>query len=346
MRKLILIMVVITPIIIKANPIMIGASISELYFDESGDWTIEIDNKYNVVNYLEHFEIECKSGSATIEYFDSADFIVIKNINLSNSISISKDSDLIKLYSYIGGDYIIDSIAIGKYPGSYLHNIKNGQSVARLYEYGSFFKDKTPTIGFENDLNGAVNGKIYGHFYDFNDVLIMNKYFFINEGYCTPILQEQGYPGDIEINNEGFYCAEITSRSYEIYELRIYDNSSNSILMHFNQISFDLNENDSINIDFRRNLTSVEEVVKNKILLSNYPNPARDHTYLILDLNGLKLTSMLITVYSTNGEIIKSFKPVSSVFLWNCSELVQGTYIYTLSIDNNIVGANRLQIVK
>jgi hypothetical protein len=345
-RKILLAILIFIPVLMNANPIWLGVSISEIYFNKSGEWTIEIDNKYiTSVEYLDSIRIESNTGSATIEHFDTTDFIVITNSNLSNYISISKNGDLIKIYSFLGGGYKIDSIAIGDYSSSYLHNIENGQSVARLYGYDQFFKDNSPTIGFENDIDGA-KGKIFGHFFDLNSELIQNKYFFINEGYCTPILQEQGHAGNIEINSEGFYCAEITSRSYSISEREIYESSTNHELMQFQPVNFELNENDSINIDFHRILTSIEEVNRDKVLLSNYPNPAKDYTYFIFDLNGIKAVSLLITVYSIDGQIIDSFVPNSSEFKWNCSELVQGTYIYTLSIDDQILAAKRLQIVK
>jgi hypothetical protein len=347
MKKLILFILISIPVFIKANPIWLGASISEIYFDEYGEWTIEIDNKYiTSVEYLDSIRIECSSGSATIEHFDTTDFIVITNSNLSNSISISKNGDLIKLYSFAYGDYKMDCIAIGDYSGSYLHNIENGQSIARLNGYSnSFFKDNSPTIGHENDLNGS-KGKIYGYFYNTDGTPITDKYFFINEGYSTPILQEQGYAGNIKINSEGFYCAEITSRSYSISEREIYESSTNYEVMQFQTVNFELNENDSINIDFHRILTSIEDVNKDKVLLSNYPNPAKDYTYFIYDLKGLEAKLLLITVYTIDGQKIDSFMPNSSEYKWNCNELVQGTYIYTLSIDDNIIGAKRLQIVK
>jgi len=346
MRKTLLAILIFIPVIMQANPIWLGVSISEIYFNESGEWTIEIDNKYIAsVEYLDSIRIESNTGNATIIQFDTTDFIVITNGNLSNSISISKNGDLIKLYSFSYGGYKIDSIAIGDYSGSYLHNIENGQSVARKEGYGPFYKDNSPTIGFENDFDGA-KGKIYGHFYDFSTELIKNKYFFINEGYCTPILQEQGYAGSIEINSEGFYCAEITSRNYSISEREIYESSSNYEIMQFEQVNFELNENDSINIDFHRILTSIEEVDRYKVFLSNYPNPAKDYTYFIFDSNGNTTASFLITVYSIDGKIMDSFVPSSFEYKWNCSELVQGTYLFTLSIDDQIVGANKMQIMK
>ena len=238
------------PVIVHANPIWLGVTISEIYFDESGGWTFEIDNvDISSVEFIDSLILECNSGLAKIVEFDTTDYIVIRNENLNNNISFNKENDCIKLYSYAFGDFVIDSICIGEIAGSYIKNIENGQSISRLYGNGPFYKDNTPTIGLDNDLDGS-KGKIYGYFYNKDGAPIKNKYFFINEGYCTSILQEQGYAGNITIDETGFYCAEITSRSYSISERDIYESSSEYELMQFQPVKFELNENDSIQINF------------------------------------------------------------------------------------------------
>jgi len=116
--------------------------------------------------------------------------------------------------------------------------------------------------------------------------------------------------------------------------------------MNFQPVNFELNENDSINIDFKRIITSNQTIEQGNTLLSNYPNPANEFTYFIFDLKEKKATSLLISIFNINGQKIDSFVPSSSECLWNCSQLVQGSYIYTLSIDNQIIGKNKFQIVK
>jgi hypothetical protein len=346
MKKLFIILLISIPVAMVANPIWLGVSISEVYFDKSGQWTLEMDNRdMSPVAFLDSIMIACNSGSATLIDFDTTDFIVITDDNLSNFISIDKNNDCIRLYSFSFGEYLVDSIAIGDYPGSYLHHIENGQSVARLNGYGPFYKDNSPTIGFENDLSGAT-GKIYGHFYDLNSGMIRNRYFFIDEGYCTPILQEQGHAGNIEIDDGGFYCAGITSRGYSISERVIYESATNHELMYFQPVSFDLNEYDSINIDFIRILSPVNQVSRKQVLLSNYPNPAKDRTYFIFDLEGIKPASVSVTVYDIEGKQVAFLDHISPGFLWDCSHLGQGMYIYALSIGNNFIASNKLHIVK
>lgn len=345
MKKLIFLLTFI-PVIVNANPIWLGVNISEIYFSESGEWTLEIDNvNITSVEYLDSLILECNSGLTKITDFDTTDYIVIANENLANPISFNKSADCIKLYSYSFGEYKIDSICIGDISESYLKNIENGQSISRLYGNGPFYKDNSPTIGFANDLDGS-KGKIYGYFYDTEGAPITDKYFFINEGNCTPILQEQGYAGNIQIDGTGFYCAEITSRSYSISERLIYESSTNHELLQFQTVNFDLNENDSTNINFTQILTSINSNIQDNVLLSSYPNPATDYIYFITSSIGKSNAVWKITVYNSVGRKIDSFNLTSEKYQWNCNNLPQGTYIYTLSSENKIVGANKFQIVK
>ena len=348
MKKILFILLFI-PILLNANPTWLGFNISEIYFDESGQWQLEIDNEYvHLWEYLDSLVIESNSGRSSVRNIDTTRYIIIKNENLSKPITINKNGDCIKLYTCIGSEFKTDSICIGEMPGSYLKNIKDGQSIARYYNSSldPFYKDNSPTIGSKNDFEGSI-GKIYGHFYDTVGELIKNKYFFINEGYCTEILLGQGDSGGaIRINEDGFYCAEITSRGYSINETSIYSKSTSNELMKFKPIEFDLNVGDSLNIDFKSILTSTKTIKQSNILLSNYPNPAKDYTYFLFSSSETNLSSYKIEVYSLNGELIGSFTPNATEYLWDCSNLPQGTYIYILSQANKLLGRNKFQIVK
>lgn len=343
MKKLLVLLLVLTPVFAKANPIAVGIILSEISFDESGDWSLEILNRYTDSLLRYDIYIETCSGTAKIISLDSVSdfdyygYIVITNKNLSKSLTINKDYDCIKLIT--SPNFVIgnDSVCLGNYPGSYLKNITNGQSIACIDEYGSFYKDNTPTMGARNDLSGAV-GQIYGHVYGLNNQLMTNKYFYIDEGNCE---------GSIDIDEKGSYSAKITSRVYSISELYICTNTPkyHSELVQFKPVHFDLEENDSIRVDFVQTIASVEKTNQESVLLSNYPNPAKDFTYFIFDTDK-DLSSLLITVYDLEGRKVDSFIPGSTKQVWNCSKLAQGTYVYALSCGNQLLGTNKFQVIK
>ncbi len=341
MKKLLVLLLLLTPVFAKANPIEVGIYLSEISFDKSGDWSLEINNMFIDPLLGSGLFMETCSGRAQVLSFDSASgfgywgYLVITNKNLSKSLTINKDYDCIKLIS----DSLIGhkSVSIGNYPGSYLHNIVNGQSIACLGGYDSFYKDNTPTMGEANDLSGAM-AQIYGQVYGLNNQLITNKYFWIDDGH---------WGGYIDIDEQGSYNAKITSRSYSINELYICTNTPkyHSELVQFKPVHFDLEENDSIRVDFVQTIASVEKTKQENVLLSNYPNPAKDFTYFIFDTDK-DLSSLLITVYDLEGRKVDSFVPGSTKQVWNCSKLAQGTYVYALSSGNQLLGTNKFQVVK
>ena len=123
MKKLMLLMIII-PVIVNANPIWLGVNISEICFNKSGEWTLEIDNgSISSLEYLDSLVLKCNSGRAKIIEFDTTNYIVITNVNLNKAISFNKNADCIKLYSYFHGEFMIDSVCMGEITGSYLKNI-------------------------------------------------------------------------------------------------------------------------------------------------------------------------------------------------------------------------------
>ncbi|MDD4636478.1 MAG: hypothetical protein PHV66_02555, partial [Bacteroidales bacterium] len=210
MKKLLVLLLMLTPVFAKANPINAGIYLSEISFDQSGDWSLEICSIDSTI-YYGNVYIQTCSGTAQITNFESGqkfgiykyEYIVITNKNLSKSLTINKDYDCVKLIA----DFVIDPkiVRIGDYPGSYLHNIAYGQSVACLNEFYLFYKDNTPTIGAANDMNGVAVGQIYGQIYGLNDQLIANKYFWIDGSIIC---------GLEYINEQGQYRAKLESRSH------------------------------------------------------------------------------------------------------------------------------------
>ncbi|HPL05823.1 MAG TPA: T9SS type A sorting domain-containing protein [Bacteroidales bacterium] len=327
------------PTLVCANQIWLGAVISEIYFDDSGGWMLELFYPH----YSDSILIESDSGYAKIVDCDASELTIISNINLSDTVSFNKDSDCIKVHTYASGDYMVDSICIGEKAGSYLKNIKNGQSIARYYLFGSFYKDNSPTIGFANDFDGA-KGKIYGFFYDTDGQAMTNKFFSID--YCSEILREQEQEeGVIRIDETGFYCAEITSRTYTINEIVI-ASATDYETMQFETVQFDLEEGDSININFRRVLASTKSIHQDSVVVRTYPNPATDIIYFVTsNVNPLN-SPLYITVYSSTGQIMGSFALRSDIHQWNCNYLPYGTYIFTLNSGKNTIKTDKFQIIK
>ncbi len=339
MKKIVLLIFLLFPSVMFANPTWLGVNISEIYFDGNGDWVLEINNYYEPAEYLDSIVIECSSGRAKIQFYDNVYYIVISNANLSTPLTFNKDNDCIKLISYSYTEFKTDSVDLGIHPGSYLKHIQPGQSVSRFYYYGGgpFFKTNKPTIGAENKLDGSI-GKIYGYFYE-NDTnyKATNYDFFFNEGYS----------GTIHINANGYFTASLTSRNYYADFFTLYGPSQRYIDTYVKPVSFEINEKDSLNINFYRTLTAVQEIISTPVLICNYPNPACDYTYFIFDASESVISSndyVTISIFNINGSLVETIRTNSKKTKWNCNKFGTGLYIYSLSLDDKLLKTGELVI--
>jgi hypothetical protein len=93
-------------------------------------------------------------------------------------------------------------------------------------------------------------------------------------------------------------------------------------------------------------LTSINAIRQNNIILSSYPNPAKETIYFITSTENEFDTPLTITIYNSVGKKFNSFILTSGQHQWGCGNLSQGTYIYTLSSGNKVIGTNKFQIIK
>ena len=322
-----------------ANPITLPeCKISEIYFNELGEWVIELNKNYFYEDF-DSIKIESNAGIARLISIDTSHYLpIFTKENLDNPISISKDGDYIKIYVF-NHNYGLHTnyIAIGNHSDSYLQNIKNGQSVSSISGFSGFVKSR-PSIGEENSFDYAIVGNIYGYFYDVNRELIKNHYLLIYEG----------NPEKIKIDDNGFYSINLISKEYSLSNLYLSQHEYTSRSYSIEPLHLNIQEGDSINIDFRltQELSSLKNVdEQTAVLLSNYPNPAKDYTYFIFDERLLN-KGCSINIHDINGKLVFSFKPNSSTHYFDCSRLHKGMYIYTLSIDNEIIAKNKLIIAE
>ncbi len=340
MKKVFFILLFFLGSVALPNPIIFSFLISEIYFDESGDWILEIgiEDMYSF-ELGDSIYLETNSGIALVTLFDTAMFTPITNENLSNELDINKDNDRVVLHTNFI-EYLSDTVLLGEAEGSYLHNIEYGQSVARQFvlPHLSFYKTNVPSIGYFNTLEGAL-GFIYGYVYDHTGTPVSNLTFEIAEGYW--------YAWYFSTDANGYYQAPIASRSYWNDALLIpgeyfgtYD------LLPIDPVSFEINENDTLNINFTQTLTSITEQPENNTLLSNYPNPASGFTYFIFDSENVDRRNIQLKILDLQGREVDALLPDKSPFLWQSGHLPPGTYIYQLYVENEVVGSNKLILVK
>lgn len=339
MKRVIILFCLFSAITLKANIVTPSIKIYEVFFDESDDWALEFVVDYSDSEFqffgVDSIKIETNSGVATVLGFDTTNFCVITNQNLSIPLSINKDNDLIVLHAYVFGYWETDSIAIGEHPNSYLKNIHYGQSIAKYYLDKPFYKTSCPTIGDANNLD-CTKGVLQGYFYNNDGEVLNNKHFFINEGYSEKVV--------IDIN--GFYTANLSSRSYDISSLILYETNDDYVLRYVQPVSFEISENDTVNVDFISIPSSIPEVKTEKHFISIYPNPAKDHAIFIINSNNIDTSRLHLSIYNMLGYRVDRIAVETKEVYYNCADLTNGTYISVLSVGNKTITSKKFHVLK
>lgn len=165
MKKSILLLALLFPIIIAFSNVtpMSSAYISELYFDENGDWTIEI--------YFEYFAAEIDTGylmitstdTATFKKFpDSSNIVLLTNSDLSKPLFIDKSGDIVWFENpdEFQGGRLTEFCVFGDYPGAKVNALFTGQSLVGIsYKH---VKDTSSSLGYRRDpQKGILEGYVY-----------------------------------------------------------------------------------------------------------------------------------------------------------------------------------------
>lgn len=214
--KLIVFMILfVLPFKSKANPIIIEypqVFISELSFQANSDWTLELEmfckEMFPLPGSIDSVVIHTNWGSARLlsfPYENHALFLITKD-NLSSPLVINPLQDTIRILTYLDestgytsfGEYLMHELIFG-YPESVIPFLAPNQSIcAWEITFGypvCFYKDNSPTMGYQNDTTGAT-ATLHGMFYDYLNRLIM-----VNM-----------YQYDFSISNN------VTSYYYELYQ--------------------------------------------------------------------------------------------------------------------------------
>jgi len=335
MKRLILVFIILFSLI-YANPKAMKYGFSEVQIVNENEWFVELYNWNNSLGSSDSLFLECENGKSKIVTIDSMDIVVFYQDDLELALQLNRENDYLKLYS---NHSMIDSLKIGTYEGSYIHHLDSTQSVACGMNWGDeYSKCETPTPGEEN--TGLSTGKIYGHFYDKDGSLITDRYVKIREGdFLTPASDY--------IDSTGFYTTLLPARYHFYNYLIIWRPYIDSDGWNFNNVMFDLEPGDSLEVDFYASQTSVRPVIKNDIIkFNNYPHPASSYTWFVIDNTEIEASAMRVNVYALNGRKVDSFKPRAYQYRYDCSHLPQGSYIMSLQHGSEVLATKKLQILK
>lgn len=143
------------------------AVITEVYFDNNGDWTIEVYFNY-FSGHDESYWLISITDTATFEKFpDSTGFLILTESDMLDPVTIDPNGDELYIVETTEWNYVTGYFTYGNAPGSGVNPILPGQSYInanRNYNYENFeVKDKAPCIG---QLQEPPTGLFHGYVYD------------------------------------------------------------------------------------------------------------------------------------------------------------------------------------
>ena len=337
-----------------SNPIALPqAIISELKFVGNNNWTLEIGFQIGEFYSKEKFDSICiasSNGYSRIKLSnirDSSELFVITSDSLISPLSIKREGDYIKIYSFLSSQYylsdpLIDSLIFGNYPGSTIDSLQNGYSIVRL-NYNLFSKCKNPTIGILNDTTGTC-GTIRGHIYDKNNNLLTKGNFILDNSFS--------------FSTDGSFYTRVYSRRIIFayldyrYGMGFRNVKIDSLELNVNPDS--LYEKD-IHIlgDYIDGVEETQYGSNDNIEIKNYPNPFNlSTTFQIKIPLFLQNKSTQIIIYNILGKRISVIKiRNSSHAVWNGKDFYgnivpTGIYYYQLVIENKVTKSGHMVLLK
>lgn len=335
MKKIYILFFLLTVgLIIKANPIAIPTiEISELYFDESDNWKLELGYFYiNPEGYtFDSIFIYSLMDTAKVpDYYLTGEIgqFVLTVDSLTSNFRINRLGDTLKVISYAYGGEFEDALLFGDVLGASINAPRVGQS---LCKNGYFYvKDNSPTIGLSNDTTGTY-GTVKGIIYD--------KY---SEPVDTRTFRLDNY---FETSENGEYSARVYSKPSTFSRIDYKTGQYSTQSVSITEISY-IMEPDSVvemNIYLLDTLTTgINDINVANTPISVYPNPISKNEELKINIDLPIITSdIYVEIIDLNGKLINK-KKISK----NSSSIITpdktGFYIVRTLLDSEVISSNRI----
>jgi hypothetical protein len=344
---------------LSANLVYPGVFLSELYFDSTGNWVIELGFHNYTLEVLDSLQIESSSGSSTVvnysllsgvgSYpgFDS--IAVITNANLSSPLLVDFSGDYVTIYSYLYGVSYEYSFNISfNIPNSSFPNFGEGFSIAYLYLYESgnyvyrgLCLDNSPTIGLPNDTIGAL-GTLKGRIFIDGDPVPAGtlKWYIFDDGTLYADVDENGY-----------YTDQALARNYTCYMRQYFSNAVPTVgfsdeingPFHYNIKPDQITEKD-IHYNYSQSVDDFEGPAIDPSVFS-FPNPFSTEISFYVDIPQSDSKNTTLEIYNPRGQKVVEFNLENNAeeISWRPdSEIAAGTYIYHLVLEGEILQSEKI----
>jgi hypothetical protein len=338
MKKFIFLIILVSiGLSVYANPIAGSIiKISELYFDDSDNWKLELGYLGVSQNRIAFDSIFLYSTSDTVKlpiykFIESRGVFVLTKDSLGSDFIIKRYADKIKVVFYITGYNNANELIFGNIPGSSINYPRKGQSLS-LIDWSYFVKDNSPTIGLFNDTLGMC-GTMKGIVYDKYLKPVQHRKF------CLDF--------DFETSEKGEYVARVYSKPSQFKQINYEYGQSSNKSISIKEMKYVM-EPDSIiemNIYLLDSIISgIDESNYDKSPVQIYPNQASTNSCLNVIVDLPVITSNIwFEMVDINGKLIKKEKIRQKNNLIDAPSH-EGIYLLNVSLDSQVISSKKIVI--
>ena len=336
----ILILNLIVGLSIYANPISEPTiEISELYFDNSGNWKLEL--QYFNYDYIEmSFDsvfIYSSTDTARIPdnffEFDATTetaFIIITQDSLNSEFNLNKLGDTLKLVTYYSSYPTEDILIFGNVSGASIGYPKTGQSVSK---YSNFFvKDSSPTIGEANDTLGVM-GTIRGIVYDKNMETVADKILNLEIPF--------------ETSENGEYSARVYSRSKSISSISQKTSNNSWHKISITNISYTMEPDSVIEMDIYLQdslYSGINDMELSSSPIKIFPNPISSNEKLNVNIDlPIETSDIYLEIFDMNGKLYRKTKIIEKTNTINMPSKT-GLYLINIRLDSKTISSSKILV--
>lgn len=367
MKYLLLLLIIANITISKAIQISPSPriSISELGFDTTGNWMLEMscENMFGIPDepIFDSVFICSSTGRSQLKTFNTPQGeVVIVTINkdsLTSNFTINPagDSILLEYYCYkynFNGDFKKQTkpLIFGDFNNATLKAPKADITIAaypnfcdydpwsKVSTYDKLFcANKHPNIGFKNDSSGMC-GTLKGKIYDENNQPLTNS---LIAFYTTGISK-------LSTKSDGSYSVRLLNGQKTLNSI-FYTENRSRVTVKIAPIDFDISIDSITTRDIHiQQITAIKETKKTDIkLLKISPNPTLTLTLQYEISIPVKSSTSYIEMLGLNGQTIARFPITENSGKINLpTNTTNGTYILQLFVNNKSYGNTKVVVAK
>jgi len=336
MKKIIVLgLIILATQFLKANPLVppSNVAISELTFDSNGNWVIELKFFPYIISVeqIEKIYIKSLSGTAELKHFygdivSQTNMLVVRNDSLASNLSINplRDSISVSINYYTYPLY--PDLVFGDLTTSTINPLRVGQSIALIE--GNYSKDKSPTIGMENDTIGMF-GSIKGKIYDPYNILPANTLLAGNDLY------------NLKFDESGNYSARITSAKHcidRLYYYTVNSEISSGYYVKVTPVTVTTEPDTIVTVDFHIYdiVSSVESLKSNQEnIFKITPNPIKESSFSYEIAIPVKSSNCYLELINLSGQVIEKHSITEDKGrVYFKDKLQAGNYTVRLFVNN------------